>query len=82
MTPLNNPIGAAALIAGRGDVDAVMVAGAFVKREGRLVRDDLRRLRDQALQSRDFVFRAAGVEYPGEWMPPTYQPADPSAAVS
>jgi cytosine/adenosine deaminase-related metal-dependent hydrolase len=82
MTPLNNPVGAAALIAGRGDVDAVLVAGTFVKRGGKLVRDDLRRLRERALEARDFVFRAAGVQVPGEWMPPTYEPARPDEEVA
>jgi 5-methylthioadenosine/S-adenosylhomocysteine deaminase len=75
MTPLNNPIGAAALVASRGDVDSVLVAGEFVKRDGRLLRNDIERLRQRALDCRDHVFRGASVRTPGEWMPPTYQPA-------
>jgi 5-methylthioadenosine/S-adenosylhomocysteine deaminase len=73
MTPLNNPVGAAVLIAQRGDVDAVMVAGTFVKRDGALLGEDLRRLRDQALEARDRIFAAAGVEPLVEWTPATYR---------
>jgi cytosine/adenosine deaminase-related metal-dependent hydrolase len=77
MTPLNNPVGAVALIAGRGEVDAVMVGGEFVKRDGRLLRDDLGRLREQALRCRDHIFAAAELPVLGEWMPATYAPSRP-----
>jgi cytosine/adenosine deaminase-related metal-dependent hydrolase len=79
MTPLNNPVGATALIAGRGDVDAVLVRGEFVKRDWRLLRDDLESLRRRALEHRGRIFASAGVTIPGEWMPPTYEPARPEA---
>jgi cytosine/adenosine deaminase-related metal-dependent hydrolase len=78
MTPLNNPVGAVALVAGRGDVDAVVVAGQFVKRDGKLLRDDLGSLREQALRSRDRVFAAAQIPVPGDWMPSTYAPSRPA----
>jgi 5-methylthioadenosine/S-adenosylhomocysteine deaminase len=77
MTPLNNPAGSAALIAQRADVEAVIVAGRFVKRDFRLVRTDLEALRARALECRDLVFRAAGVSLPTEWMPETYEPSRP-----
>jgi cytosine/adenosine deaminase-related metal-dependent hydrolase len=77
MTPLNNPVGAVALTAGRGDVDAVVVEGVFMKRDGKLLRDDLDGLREQALRSRDHIFAAAQVSVPGAWMPPSYAPSHP-----
>jgi cytosine/adenosine deaminase-related metal-dependent hydrolase len=75
MTLLNNPAGAAVLIAQRSDVDAVLVAGRFVKRDGKLLRDNVGRLRERAIDARDHVFRSAGVEPMTEWTPPTYQRA-------
>jgi cytosine/adenosine deaminase-related metal-dependent hydrolase len=77
MTPLNNAVGAVALVAGRGDVDAVVVAGEFVKRNGKLLRGDLGSLREQALECRDHIFATAQIPVPGEWMPPTYTPSRP-----
>jgi cytosine/adenosine deaminase-related metal-dependent hydrolase len=74
MTPVNNPVGAAVLIAQRSDVDAVLVAGRFVKRDGRLVRQDLENLRETALRARDHVFSSAGIEPHADWMPPRYDP--------
>jgi cytosine/adenosine deaminase-related metal-dependent hydrolase len=78
MTPLNNPAGAAALVAQRADVEAVLVAGSFVKRDFELVRTDLAELRRRALDCRDHVFRAAGVPLPADWLPPAYEPARPA----
>jgi 5-methylthioadenosine/S-adenosylhomocysteine deaminase len=77
MTPLNNPVGAVALVAGRADVNAVIVAGEFVKRDGKLLRDDLRSLREQALRCRDHIFATADIPVPGEWMPATYEASHP-----
>jgi hypothetical protein len=74
MTPLNNPVGSAVLIAQRSDVDAVLVAGNFVKRDGKLLRSDLKRLLEAAREARDHVFRSAHIEPLTEWRPPTYQP--------
>jgi cytosine/adenosine deaminase-related metal-dependent hydrolase len=74
MTPLNNPAGSAVLIAQRSDVDAVLVAGNFVKRDGKLLRSDLKRLLEAAREARDHVFRSAHIEPLTEWRPPTYQP--------
>ena len=75
LTPLNNAVGAAVLIAQRSDVDAVLVGGRFVKRDGRLLHHDLRALRERALAARDVVFAAAGVAPLAEWIPATYEPA-------
>ena len=75
MTPLNNAVGAAVLIAQRADVDSVLVAGRFVKRDGLLLDHDLSSLRAKALAARDQVFREAGVEPLVEWTPPSYVPA-------
>jgi cytosine/adenosine deaminase-related metal-dependent hydrolase len=82
MTPLNNPVGAVVLVAGRGDVEAVMVAGRWVKRDGALLRDDLGRLRERAVAARDRIFAAAGVEPLVEWTPETYRPPAGVAAGS
>jgi cytosine/adenosine deaminase-related metal-dependent hydrolase len=75
MTPMNNPVGATVLIAQRADVDAVLVAGRFVKQEGRLLDQDFATLRTRALAARDHIFRAAQVEPLVEWTPPSYVPA-------
>jgi 5-methylthioadenosine/S-adenosylhomocysteine deaminase len=75
MTPLNNPVGAAVLIAQRADVDAVLVAGRFVKRAGQLLGHDFATLRAKVLEARDHVFREAGIDPLVEWVPQPYEPA-------
>jgi 5-methylthioadenosine/S-adenosylhomocysteine deaminase len=75
MTPLNNPVGATVLIAQRADVDAVLVAGRFVKRAGQLLGHDFATLRSRVLESRDHVFREAGIDPLAEWIPQPYEPA-------
>jgi len=45
----------------RTNVETVIVAGKVRKWKGRLLGVDLRRLRQQLEQSRDFIFQAAGV---------------------
>jgi 5-methylthioadenosine/S-adenosylhomocysteine deaminase len=69
LTPVGNPIGAVALAAGTQNVDGVMVAGRWVKRDGRYVHRDLRAVLDGAAASAEHLLDAAGVR--GEdWCPP------------
>jgi cytosine/adenosine deaminase-related metal-dependent hydrolase len=74
LAPVSDPIGATVLAAGTGNVDAVLVAGRWVKRDGRFVHRDLRAVLDGAAASRDHLLAAAGVA--GEpWCPPVARPA-------
>ena len=74
-TPLNNPVGAVVYSGHVGLVDTVLVAGTVVKRDGRLVRDDLEAIRRRAADARDALFeraRAGGVpdaRIGGSWQP-------------
>jgi 5-methylthioadenosine/S-adenosylhomocysteine deaminase len=45
----------------RTNVETVIVAGKIRKWKGRLLDVDLRSLRNQLEQSRDFLFNAAGI---------------------
>lgn len=62
VTPLNHVPGAVVTLMDRSNVDTVMVAGTVRKRRGQLLGVDLPRLRRELEQSRDYLFRAAGVE--------------------
>jgi len=76
MTPLNNPAGALVYSGHPGLVDTVLVKGEVVKRNGTLVRRDVREVQQRAEESRDYLFRAA-LERPstanahigGTWIP-------------
>lgn len=60
LAPVSDPVAAAVLAAGTGNVDAVLVAGRWVKRDGRLLRD-LRPLLARAAASQQQLIEAAGV---------------------
>jgi 5-methylthioadenosine/S-adenosylhomocysteine deaminase len=59
MTPLNNPAGALVYSGHPGLVDAVLVRGEFVKRDGAYLRPDLTDIRDRAIATRDYLFDVA-----------------------
>jgi cytosine/adenosine deaminase-related metal-dependent hydrolase len=61
VTPLNHVPGAVVSLMERTNVETVIVAGQVRKWKGRLLGVDLRRLRDQLEDSRDFLFNAAGI---------------------
>ena len=61
VAPLNNVPGAVVSLMERTNVETVVVAGKIRKWKGRLLDVDLDRLRRQLEDSRDFIFRAAGV---------------------
>lgn len=76
MAPLNNPAGALVYSGHSGLVDTVFVRGQAVKRNGRLVRDDVRDVQRRAAESRDYLFRAAlarpstaDARIGGSWIP-------------
>ncbi|GAA4302500.1 amidohydrolase family protein [Klenkia terrae] len=63
IAPSLDPVASLVLAAHEGNVDSVMVAGRFVKRDGRLVGIDQRALLEQALASQERIgarTRAAG----------------------
>jgi cytosine/adenosine deaminase-related metal-dependent hydrolase len=68
LAPVADPVAAAVLAAGTGNVDAVLVAGRWVKREGRLLRDP-RAVIDRAAASQEQLLSAAGVR-DEPWCPP------------
>ena len=61
VAPLNNVPGAVVSLMERTNVETVVVAGKIRKWKGRLLDVELDRLRRQLEDSRDFIFRAAGV---------------------
>jgi len=61
VAPLNNVPGAVVSLMERTNVETVIVAGKVRKWKGKLVDVDLRSLRRQLENSRDFIFSAAGV---------------------
>jgi 5-methylthioadenosine/S-adenosylhomocysteine deaminase len=61
VTPLNHVPGAVVSLMDRTNVETVIVAGKVRKWKGRLLDVDLRALRAQLEDSRDFVFKAAGI---------------------
>jgi cytosine/adenosine deaminase-related metal-dependent hydrolase len=69
LAPVSDPVGAVALAAGPHNVDAVLVAGQWVKRDGRFVHRDLGAVVARAAESNRFLLDTAGVR--GEsWCPP------------
>lgn len=75
--PMNHIYGSVALGSHAGDVDSVLVAGRFVKRDGTLTADT-RRIRALAEKARDTVYERAveagekGVSHRGDWFPAPY----------
>jgi cytosine/adenosine deaminase-related metal-dependent hydrolase len=61
VAPLNHVPGAVVSLMDRTNVETVIVAGKLRKWKGRLLDVDLRHLRRQLEDSRDYVFRAAGI---------------------
>ena len=64
-TPGGDPAHAIVLHAEAADVDSVMIAGRFVKRDGKLVFPESRlaALRDDLLASRERIMHEAGYKY-------------------
>jgi 5-methylthioadenosine/S-adenosylhomocysteine deaminase len=62
VTPVNHVPGAVVTLMERTNVETVIVAGKIRKWKGRLLDVDLPRLRRQLEDSRDFLFRAAGIQ--------------------
>nr|WP_256378219.1 amidohydrolase family protein [Nitratireductor mangrovi] len=62
VTPLNHVPGAVVTLMDRTNVDTVMVAGKIRKWRGELLDVDLPKLRGELEASRDYLFKAAGVE--------------------
>jgi cytosine/adenosine deaminase-related metal-dependent hydrolase len=61
VAPLNNVPGAVVSLMDRTNVETVIVAGKVRKWKGDLLDVDLRRLRNQLDDSRDYLFNAAGI---------------------
>jgi 5-methylthioadenosine/S-adenosylhomocysteine deaminase len=59
MTPQNNPYGAIVYSGHAGMVDTVLVAGKVVKERGELVGLDVRRIKDLAAKTNDYLFANA-----------------------
>ncbi len=59
-SPWNDPVATVMLHARASDVDAVMVSGRFLKRDGRLLHADASHARRLAEQSRDRLMEAVG----------------------
>jgi cytosine/adenosine deaminase-related metal-dependent hydrolase len=55
LAPLSDPVAATVVAAGVHNVDAVMVAGRWVKRDGRLCDHDVRAVIDRAARSHEFL---------------------------
>lgn len=64
VTPLNDPIGAVVVGADTSNVDSVFIAGRAMKRNGQLLHVDLPRVRQLAIESRDYVVAKAGFTLP------------------
>jgi len=62
VAPLNHVPGAVVTLMDRSNVDTVIVAGKIRKWKGRLLDVDLAKLRAELEASRDYIFKAAGVE--------------------
>ena len=61
VAPLNHVPGAVVSLMDRTNVETVIVAGKVRKWKGKLIDVDLRRLRQQLEDSRDYLFSAAGI---------------------
>lgn len=62
VAPLNHVPGAVVTLMERSNVDTVMVAGKILKWKGQLLNVDLPKLRGELESSRDYLFKAAGIE--------------------
>ena len=62
VAPLNHVTGAVVTMMERSNVDTVMVAGKIRKWKGRILDADIAKLRSELESSRDYLFKAAGVE--------------------
>jgi len=69
LMPMTYAAGSVVMGAHPGNVAAVIVAGQFVKRDGKLVGLDLRDLAGKATAARDRLFTRVGA-HTGGWMPP------------
>lgn len=69
LLPMTYATGSVVMGAHPGNVAAVLVAGRFVKRDGKLVDVDLRDLAAKATATRDRLFARVGA-HTGGWMPP------------
>ena len=68
LAPMSDPVGATVLAAGTHNVEGVLVAGRWVKRDGRLVDVDVAAVLERATESRRYLFDAAQVRAQ-EWCP-------------
>jgi cytosine/adenosine deaminase-related metal-dependent hydrolase len=68
LAPVSDPVAAVVLAAGTGNVDAVLVAGRWVKRDGRMLAD-LRAVIDRAAASQEHLLSVARVR-DEPWCPP------------
>jgi cytosine/adenosine deaminase-related metal-dependent hydrolase len=57
VAPVNDPVAAVVLHADTSNVDSVLVRGRFVKREGRMLCDNVQPLLEHAAASRDRLLR-------------------------
>ena len=62
VAPLNNVPGAVVTLMERNNVDTVFVAGQVRKWRGEMLNFDIDRLRSELEASRDYLFKAAGIE--------------------
>jgi cytosine/adenosine deaminase-related metal-dependent hydrolase len=69
LMPMTYAAGSVVMGAHPGNVAAVLVAGEFVKRDGKLVDIDLKDLAASAVATRDRLFDRVGAHV-GGWMPP------------
>lgn len=73
LIPMNDPVGAIVEAAHTGNVDTVLVAGEFKKRNKKLVGVDMQLLSSRIEKARDGLFGRAGVPATGEWKPEPYR---------
>jgi cytosine/adenosine deaminase-related metal-dependent hydrolase len=69
LAPVNQPIAAVVVMSHPGNVDSVLVAGRFVKRNGVMLSIDVDSVLAKAIESRDSLLERAGVG-------PDYRPDD------
>ena len=72
MIPINNPVAAVVEFANVGNIEAVMVAGEFKKRGGKLLGVDFPSFRKKVESTRDRLFERAGVPTDGSWIVKPY----------
>ncbi|MBB6450816.1 cytosine/adenosine deaminase-related metal-dependent hydrolase [Geomicrobium halophilum] len=60
IVPVNDPVGTVTQCTHTGNVDSVYVAGNAVKRHGRMLNTDLKRVRKLANEARDHIFNIYG----------------------